>query len=136
MSDVIREGDTRLTDARTPLAHEHPEYAATVQVGSTSTGAPGTAASVSNSGDSTHVTLDFQIPRGDRGEAATVSVGATSTGAPGTSAAVTNSGDSTHAVFNFTVPKGDKGDPGPAVVHVGPTPPADLTMVWVDTSGV
>lgn len=29
-------------------------------------------------------------------------------------------------------PKGDTGDPG---VYVGPTPPSDTSLLWVDTSG-
>ena len=41
--------------------------AATIAVGSTSTGNPGTNASVTNSGSSSAATFDFTIPRGDTG---------------------------------------------------------------------
>jgi hypothetical protein len=30
-------------------------------------------------------------------------------------------------------PRGPQGDPG---VHIGPTPPADHSLLWVDTSGL
>ena len=98
--------------------------AATITVGSTSTGAPGTSASVTNSGTSSAAVLDFTIPRGDKGDkgdtgatgspgaAATISVGTTTTGQPGTNASVTNVGTSSAAVLNFTIPKGAKGDTG------------------------
>lgn len=96
--------------------------AATVAVGTTTTGAAGTSASVTNSGTSSAATLNFTIPRGDTGAtgaAATIAVGTTTTGAAGSSASVTNSGTSGAAVFNFTVPRGDKGDA--ATVAVGTT---------------
>jgi len=41
--------------------------AATIAAGSTTTGAPGTSASVTNSGSSSAATFDFTIPRGDVG---------------------------------------------------------------------
>ena len=98
--------------------------AATITVGSTSTGAPGTSASVTNAGTSSAAVLNFTIPRGDKGDkgdtgatgtpgaAATISVGTTTTGQPGTNASVTNVGTSSAAVLNFTIPKGAKGDTG------------------------
>jgi len=42
--------------------------AATVTVGSTTTGAAGTSASVTNSGDTHNAVFDFTIPKGDKGE--------------------------------------------------------------------
>lgn len=95
-----------------------PGAAATIAVGSTQTGNPGTSASVVNSGTSSAAVLDFTIPRGDKGEqgnpgsAATVAVGTVTTGLPGTSATVTNVGTSSAAVFDFTIPRGDKGEAG------------------------
>ena len=95
----------------------------TIMVGTTTTGQPGTNASVENVGTNTAAVLNFTIPRGDKGakgdtgatgSAATVNVGSTSTGAPGTSASVTNSGTSSAAVLNFTIPRGAKGDTGTA----------------------
>ena len=98
--------------------------AATINVGTTSTGNPGTNASVSNVGTSSAAVLNFTIPRGDKGDkgdtgatgaagaSATVTAGTTSTLPSGSSATVTNSGTSSAAVFNFGIPKGDKGDKG------------------------
>jgi microcystin-dependent protein len=75
----------------------------TVAVGSTSTGAEGTDAAVTNSGTSTNAVLEFVIPRGN---AATVAVGTTTTGEPDTDAEVTNSGDGSNAIFDFVIPAG------------------------------
>lgn len=95
--------------------------AATITVGSTTTGEPGTQASVVNSGTSTDAVLDFTIPKGSKGDkgdkgdtgtAATVSAGTTTTLPAGSSASVTNSGTSSAAIFDFSIPKGDKGDKG------------------------
>ena len=86
--------------------------AATVSVGTVTTGAPGTNASVTNSGTPENAVLDFTIPQGEpgtSGTAATVSVGTVTTGAPGTNAAVTNSGTPESAVFDFTIPQGEPG---------------------------
>lgn len=108
--------------------------AATITVGSTSTGAPGTSASVTNTGSASAAVLDFVIPKGDKGDtgetgatgspgaAATIAVGTTTTGNPGTNASVTNSGTQSAAVLNFTIPRGAKGDAGDsATITVGTT---------------
>ena len=116
-----------------------PTVGATVEVGTTTTGAPGTNASVVNSGTAVNAVFDFTIPRGDQGiqgiqgqqglqgiqgpvgatgnagAAATIAVGSTETLAPGSTAYVTNGGTSSAAVLNFglvTGQKGDKGDDG------------------------
>ena len=104
-----------------------PGAAATISVGTTTTGQPGANASVTNVGTSSAAVLNFTIPKGAKGDtgatgapgapgspgaAATVSVGTTTTGQPGTNASVTNSGTQSAAVLNFTIPKGDKGDNG------------------------
>ena len=95
--------------------------AATITVGSTTTGNAGTNASVTNSGTSSAAVLDFVIPRGNTGsqgpagadgQAATIAVGTVTTGAAGSSATVTNSGTSSAAVFDFTIPRGDTGATG------------------------
>ena len=111
--------------------------AATIAAGTTTTGAPGTSASVTNVGSSSAAVFNFTIPRGDKGEtgntgatgatgspgaAATISAGTTTTGAPGTSASVTNSGTSSAAVFDFTIPRGDVGATG-ATGATGPAGP-------------
>jgi hypothetical protein len=98
-----------------------PGAAATIAVGATVTGAPGSAATVNNSGSSSAATFDFSIPAGVQGvqgstgptgNAATIAVGTTTTGSPGTNAAVINSGSSSAAVFNFTIPAGVQGPQG------------------------
>lgn len=102
--------------------------AATVTVGTVTTGAPGSSASVVNAGSSSAAVLNFTIPAGATGAtgatgpqgaagasgaAATVSVGTVTTGAAGSSASVTNSGSSSAAVLNFTIPAGATGPQGP-----------------------
>ena len=126
-----QKGDTGETGA--------PGQAATITVGETITGEPGTYATVENTGTSNAAVLKFTIPKGEKGDkgdtgpqgeqgetgatgatgetgpagaAATINVGTTTTGEPGTQASVTNSGNTTNAVFNFTIPKGEKGDKG------------------------
>lgn len=106
--------------------------AATIAVGTVTTGAAGSSVSVTNSGTSGAAVFDFVIPRGDTGAtgtAATVSVGTTTTGAPGTSASVTNSGTSSAAVFNFTVPRGDTGATG----ATGPQGPMGPKTAYVQS---
>ena len=101
--------------------------AATITVGSVSTSAAGTQASITNSGTSSAAIFDFVVPKGDKGEqgvqgekgeqgdkgdAATIAVGTVKTGATGESASVTNSGTSSAAVFDFVIPRGEKGEQG------------------------
>ena len=89
--------------------------AATIAVGTVTTGAAGSSATVTNSGTTAAAVFDFAIPRGATGAtgtAATINAGTTTTGAAGTSASVTNSGTSSAAVFNFTVPQGIQGATG------------------------
>lgn len=100
----------------------------TVNVNSTTTGAPGTNASVTNSGDEVNVALDFVIPRGATGETGqtgpqgptgpaagfgtpTASVDA-NVGTP--SVSVTASGADTAKVFDFAFHnlKGETGQTG------------------------
>lgn len=101
--------------------------AATIAAGTTTTGAAGTSASVTNSGTSSAAVFDFTIPKGDKGDkgdtgatgatgaagtdgtdgaAATITVGTTTTLAAGSDATVTNSGTDSAAVFDFGIPKG------------------------------
>ena len=117
--------------------------AATVQVGTTTTGAPGTNASVTNAGTESNAVLNFVIPAGATGEngadgangadgtAATVQVGTTTTGAPGTNASVTNAGTESNAVLNFVIPAGATGasaaESRPSVLAVQDTTEQALT---------
>lgn len=101
--------------------------AATVTVGSTITGLPGTSAVVTNSGTTSNAVLNFIIPEGQpgatgpqgpagtSGTAATITVGTTTTGAPGTQASVTNVGTPNAAVLNFVIPEGQPGTITPGV---------------------
>jgi len=91
---------------------------ASVTVGTTTTGAPGTSAIVTNTGTSQDAILNFTIPAGVPGTNGTdgadglnasVTVGTTTTGAPGTSATVTNTGTSQDVILNFTIPAGENG---------------------------
>ena len=90
--------------------------AATITVGTTTTGDAWTNASVTNSGTSSAAIFDFTIPKWDKGDtgatwsAATISVWSTTTGGAGTSASVVNSWTSSAAVLDFTIPKWDKWD--------------------------
>lgn len=113
--------------------------AATIKVGTVSTGNAGSAVSVTNSGTSSEVILNFVIPKGDKGDqgqqgdiglqgppgpqgmkgatgaagtAATIKIGTVTTGAAGTEAQVTNSGTTSAVVLNFTIPQGAKGEQG------------------------
>lgn len=113
--------------------------AATIKIGTVSTGSAGSAVSVTNSGTTSEVILNFVIPKGDKGDqgqqgeqglqgiqgpqgiqgatgaagtAATIKVGTVTTGAAGTAATVTNSGTASAAVLNFTIPQGAKGEKG------------------------
>jgi hypothetical protein len=112
--------------------------AATIAVGTTTTGNPGTNANVTNSGTTGAATFNFTIPRGDTGPqgnsitgatgatglAATLAAGTTQTVAPGIAAQVTNSGTASAAVFDFKIPKGDTGPTGPSsgVIYRGQVP--------------
>jgi hypothetical protein len=113
--------------------------AATIDVGTTSTLAPGAPATVVNSGTTSAAVFDFGVPEGIQGvpgNAATVNVGTTSTLAPGSSATVVNSGTTTAAVFDFGIPEGDKGDKGDAgewdTAQTTDTKTASYTLLTAD----
>lgn len=84
-------------------------FAATVAVGTVTTGAVGSSASVVNVGTAEDAVFNFTIPRGNTGAAATVAVGTVTTGAPGSSASVDNVGTGGAAIFNFSIPRGADG---------------------------
>lgn len=110
--------------------------AATVNAGSTTTLAPGSPATVANSGTTSAAVFDFGIPegvqgiqgiQGIQGDAATIAVGTTTTVAPGNPAAVTNSGTSSAAIFDFDIPQGETG------FIAQDNPPANTGLLWLDT---
>ena len=112
-------GDTGATGLQGPTGPQGPQgdagTAASITVGSTTTGAVGTNASVSNSGTGQQAVFNFTIPTGAdgaNGQAATIAVGTVSTGVAGSNASVSNSGTSDAAVFDFTIPRGDTGASG------------------------
>ena len=122
-TDIISQSDT-LVGPPGPPGPRGPAgsdgQAATITVGTTTTGSAGTNAQVQNSGTSSAAVLDFTIPRGATGadgQAATITVGSTTTGAPGSNASVVNSGDEQDAVLDFTIPTGNDG--AAATVAVG-----------------
>lgn len=105
-----------------------PGQAATIQVGTTTTTAPGGAASVMNSGTTHAAIFDFGIPTGSggppgppgtHGDAATVDAGSTTTLTPGTPATVTNAGSTSAAIFNFGIPQGISGPMGHSLTPKG-----------------
>lgn len=81
----------------------------TVTVGTTTTGEPGTEASVTNSGTNTNVVLDFVIPEGVAGETPNLTIGTVTTGEPGTQAAASITGTAPNFVLNLTIPQGMPG---------------------------
>ena len=95
--------------------------AATVSLGSFSTGEVGSEVVITNTGTSEAAVFNFTIPRGetglkgdkgDSGEAATIQIGSVTTGAAGTNASVTNAGTPKAATLNFTIPRGEAGAKG------------------------
>ena len=105
-----------------------PGLAATVNVGTTTTSAPGGNADVQNVGSENAAVLNFTIPRGEKGtdgEAGTQQVGDvnTSTTNPGGQASViiNNSGNATNAVWDYTfaIPAGPQGPAGTGVSIIG-----------------
>lgn len=110
------DGDTQQWVEATPTGEPGPKgdsgNAAFISVGTVTTGAPGSSASVTNSGNTSIAVFDFSIPQGLTGNAATVSVGSTTTGNAGTSASVSNLGNTSQALLSFTIPRGNTGDRG------------------------
>ena len=110
------------------------DITATIDIGTVTTGDPGTDVAVTNSGVGKDAVFNFAIPRGDSVElridsgyiqwkgtidevwnnlyaisaiTPTITVGTVTTGNAGTNAAVTNSGTGKDGIFNFTIPRGD-----------------------------
>lgn len=118
-----------------------------VSVGTTTTLAPGSNATVTDSGTPNNAILNFGIPAGVNGitptigangnwyigtidtgvsasgtpglpgTSATVAVGTTATLPAGASATVTNAGTTSHAIFNFGIPQGIPGTGGGIVAY-------------------
>ena len=99
----------------------------TLKIGSTSTGNAGTNASVTMTDNNNVYTLNFVIPKGDKGDTGvkgqdgakgadgitpTLRVGTVTTLAAGSNATVTMSENNNVYTLNFGIPKGNKGDTG------------------------
>lgn len=99
-----------------------PQGPATITVGTTTTGEPGTNASVTNSGTAENVVLDFVIPRGEQGlqgetgaqgeagvdgQTPTLAIGTVTTGQPGAPAEATITGTAPNYILNLTLPVAD-----------------------------
>lgn len=91
-----------------------PGKAATIQIGTTSTGEPGSNAQVVNVGTENDAILNFVIPRGDRGPTgATPDISVRVTGLPyGSSPTVSESGTPEAPIITLGIPAGRNGDPG------------------------
>ena len=90
--------------------------AATIDVGTVTTGAAGSPASVVNKGTDNAAVFDFTIPQGAQGvpgTAATITVGNVTSLPAGSQPTVSNVGTATAARFDFGIPKGDTGAQGP-----------------------
>jgi hypothetical protein len=92
--------------------------AATLSLGTVSTGAAGSNAAITNTGTAGAATFNFTIPRGDKGEvgntgpANTLSIASVTTGAAGSSASVSVGGAAPNQTLTFTIPRGDQGIQG------------------------
>lgn len=104
-----------------PVSNGADGVAATIAVGSITTGDAGTAAAVTNSGTASTAIFDFSIPRGNvgqagsngaNGSAATISVGTVTALSAGATPTVANAGTSGAAVLNFGIPVGAQGIQG------------------------
>ncbi len=92
---------------------------AKIRVGSTTTLAPGMDANVVNSGTELDVVLEFEIPRGDKGEAARITGITANTLPPGSAATATMGGNDQGRTFTLGIPQGVQGVQG-GVGPVGP----------------
>ena len=107
-ADAPETGDQILAEYETQLVTEENFEVPTITVGTVTTGAPGSSASVTNSGTTTAGVFDFAIPRGDTG--ATGATGATGPAGP----------TGPQGLTGPTGPQGPQGATGPQ----GPTGPA------------
>ena len=102
-----------------------PGAAATISLGTVTTGAPGSEAVITVTGTAQDAVLNITLPQGGQGPAglpgtngtpgaaATISIGTITTGAPGSEAAVSNTGTASAAMLAITIPQGAQGTVGP-----------------------
>ena len=111
-----------------------PPGPATIEVGTTTTGDAGTEASVTNSGTSENVILDFVIPQGIPGEdgtTPTLAIGAVITGAPGSEAQASITGTAPNYVLNLTIPRGLPGGISAFSDYYATMPPDNAATIAV-----
>lgn len=98
-----------------PVAEGPPGKAATIQVGTTTTGEPGTEAAVQNVGDENAAILNFTIPAGAAGPTGTTpQISVTVTTLPaGQDVTVQVSGPAEAPTIAFGIPQGQPGERGP-----------------------
>lgn len=102
ITEVVEEVEVNLSEAQ----------AATVQIGTVTTGNYGDPATVTNSGTALAAVLNFTIPRGapgttgETGATPSISIGTVTTAAPGASAAASITGTASAPVLNLTIPAG------------------------------
>ena len=122
-------------------AGEYDGKTPTVRIGSTTTGATGSEAQVTNSGTSTDLVLNFTIPRGTQGTqgapgvSPTISIGKVETLETGAAATATMTGTTKNPVLNLGIPKGDAGAPGTAPT-ITATKSDKTTTISVDGKAV
>ncbi len=104
-----------------PTGPTGPTGPATISVGTTTTTDAGTSATVTNSGTSDNVILNFSIPAGPTGptgptgasgtdaETPTITIGTVTTGEPGTQASASITGTAPNFTLNLTIPQGPTG---------------------------
>lgn len=97
-----------------PIAEGPPGRAATIKVGATTTGEPGTEAAVENVGDENAAILNFTIPAGAAGPTgATPAISVQVSGLPaGSEPTVSVSGTPESPVISLGIPAGQQGAPG------------------------
>lgn len=110
--------------------------AATIAVGTTTTSAAGTSASVSNSGTSSAATFNFTIPQGATGPTGAVSTVAGPTGPTGTSGIVaqTTAPSATGVMWLDTVALADSPSTVSVVSPITNTGTASAAIIGLDTS--
>lgn len=98
-----------------PVAEGPPGKAATIQVGTTTTGEPGTEATVQNVGNENAAILNFTIPAGPAGPTGTTpQISVTVTTLPaGQDVTVQVSGPAEAPTIAFGIPQGEPGERGP-----------------------
>jgi hypothetical protein len=112
--------------------------AASISLGTVTTGAAGSDAAVTNTGTPGAAVYNFTIPRGDKGEvgntgpANTLTIAGVTTGAAGSSASVSVGGTAPNQTLTFSIPRGDTGATGPQGLKgdtgaTGPTGPQGAT---------